>query len=80
VTTAVAVLTRELRLRDNPARHAAVSTSSQVIPCFIVGDEVLARSREHATRLAFLVDALADLDASLRGYGGALVVRRVDPR
>jgi deoxyribodipyrimidine photo-lyase len=76
MTTAVAVFTRDLRLHDNPALHAAVSTSSQVIPCFIVDDEVLARSGKHATRLAFLADALADLDASLRGLGGALVVRR----
>jgi deoxyribodipyrimidine photo-lyase len=76
MTTAVAVFTRDLRLRDNPALHAAVSTSSQVIPCFIVDDEVLARSGEHATRLAFLADALTDLDAGLRALGGALVVRR----
>jgi deoxyribodipyrimidine photo-lyase len=76
MTTALAVFTRDLRLRDNPALHAAVSTSAQVIPCFVIDDQILARFREHATRLAFLADSLADLDAGLRRLGGGLVVRR----
>jgi deoxyribodipyrimidine photo-lyase len=52
MTTAVAVFTGDLRLHDNPALHAAVSTSSQVIPCFIVDDKALARYAAHGTRLA----------------------------
>ena len=73
---ALAVFTRDLRLHDNPALHAAVTASSQVIPCFVVDDEILARYGGHANRLAFLADALAGLDAGLRRLGGALVVRR----
>src|ERR1700722_12068046 len=73
---ALAVFTRGLRLRDNPALHAAAPASSQVIPCFVVDDEILALYRGHANRLAFLADALADLDGRLSRLGGALVVRR----
>jgi deoxyribodipyrimidine photo-lyase len=76
MTTALAVFTRDLRLRDNPALHAAASTSAQVIPCFVIDDQILARFRWHATRLAFLSDSLAELDAGLRALGGALIVRR----
>jgi deoxyribodipyrimidine photo-lyase len=58
MTTALAVFTRDLRLRDNPSLHAAVATSAQVIPRFVIDDQILARFREHATRLAFLADSL----------------------
>jgi deoxyribodipyrimidine photo-lyase len=73
---ALAVFTRDLRVRDNPALHAATSASAQVIPCFVVDDEILARCGSHANRMAFLADSLAELDTSLRQLGGALVVRR----
>jgi deoxyribodipyrimidine photo-lyase len=73
---ALMIFTRDLRLHDNPALQAAISTSAQVIPCFVVDDEVLARYGSHATRLAFLADSLQDLDAGLRALGGGLVVRR----
>jgi deoxyribodipyrimidine photo-lyase len=76
MTPALAVFTRDLRLHDHPALHAAVTASSQVIPCFVIDDEILGRYGGHANRMAFLADALAGLDAGLRRLGGALVVRR----
>ncbi|HXW46958.1 MAG TPA: deoxyribodipyrimidine photo-lyase [Streptosporangiaceae bacterium] len=76
MTTGLAVFTRDLRVSDNPVLAAAASASAQVIPCFVVDESILARYGAHATRLAFLADSLADLDASLRALGGALVVRR----
>lgn len=39
-------------------------------------DAVLCTSHASPNRLQFLLDALTDLDASLRGIGGALIVRR----
>src|SRR5581483_5175372 len=70
------VFTRDLRVHDNPALAAAAVAGGEVLPLFVADDAVLARSRPHATRLAFLLGALRDLDASLRRRGGALVVRR----
>jgi len=75
VTCAVMVFTRDLRIADNPALAAAAG-SARVVPLFVFDDAVLARCHEHANRLAFLLESLHDLDQSLRGLGGALVVRR----
>jgi deoxyribodipyrimidine photo-lyase len=75
MTTALAVFTRDLRVTDNAALTAAARASPQVIPCFVVADDILARYGSHASRLAFLADSLRDLDASLRALGAALVVR-----
>jgi deoxyribodipyrimidine photo-lyase len=74
VTTSVLVFTRDLRLADNPALAAAVRTRA-VVPLFVLDEAILRRAGEHASRLGFLLDSLADLDAGLRNAGAALVVR-----
>jgi deoxyribodipyrimidine photo-lyase len=71
------VFTRDLRVADNPALCAAVTGSSAIVPLFVFDDDLLAsRFAGHQRRLRFLLESLADLDASLRARGGALVVRR----
>jgi deoxyribodipyrimidine photo-lyase len=77
MTTSVVVFTRDLRVRDNPALAAACRADT-IVPLFVLDDALLAKARPGANRLHFLVDALTDLDASLRARGGALVVRRGD--
>jgi deoxyribodipyrimidine photolyase len=73
----VLVFTRDLRVADNPALSAAVVRSSAIVPLFVLDDDLLAgRFGGHVRRLGFLLESLADLDASLRALGGALVVRR----
>ncbi len=68
---------RDLRLCDNPALHtAAVRSNGHVIPLFILDDAILRAPRTGAARTAFMIDALRDLDASLRARGSRLVVRR----
>lgn len=68
---------RDLRLRDNPALAAAAARSDgRVIPLFILDDAILHAPRTGAARIAFMIDALRDLDASLRARGSRLVVRR----
>ena len=76
MATSLAIFTRDLRLHDNPALAAATASSSHVVPVFVVDDNLIARCRAHASRLAFLVESLADLREGLRRLGGALVVRR----
>ncbi len=68
---AVVLFTRDLRIRDNPALAAATEQFDEFIPLFVFDDDLL----RSANRTAFLLDALADLRASL---GGKLVVRRGD--
>src|SRR6185437_15011466 len=70
------LFSRDLRLTDNPALSAAVAAAPEVVPLFVLDDELLARTARHASRLAFLHASLRDLDASLRDAGGALAVRR----
>jgi len=74
VRVAVMVFTRDLRVRDNPALSAAVASAESLVPLFVLDPSLpIARS---ANRLGFLFDALRDLDVSLRGRGGRLVVRQ----
>ena len=73
--TVVVLFTRDLRVHDQPGLAAAVDRAERVVPLFVLDDAVLAAFGA-PNRVAFLVDALRDLDASLRARGGALVVRR----
>lgn len=75
MTRAIVLFTRDLRVHDQAALHAAVEVSTEIVPLFVF-DEALRRS---PARDAFLRDALADLRASLRALGGDLVVRSGDP-
>ncbi|WP_027341087.1 cryptochrome/photolyase family protein [Hamadaea tsunoensis] len=73
--TAVVLFTRDLRVHDNPALHAACAAADRVVPLFVRDPSV--PSSPH--RDAFLAEALADLRASLRQRGGDLVIRTGDP-
>jgi deoxyribodipyrimidine photo-lyase len=70
------LFTRDLRLTDNPALSAAVTAAPELLPAFVLDDDLLARPTVSASRVSFLRDSLRDLDAGLRQAGGALVVRR----
>src|SRR5690348_15863041 len=69
------VLTRDLRLHDNPALHQASVRARQVVPLFVM-DPVIAAP---PNRARFLAESLAELRASLRDRGADLVLRRGDP-
>jgi len=70
---------RDLRLYDNQALHAAVSSAEQVLPLFILDDHLLKASTHASKRLAFLYEGLRRLDARLRRLGSRLLVLRGDP-
>jgi deoxyribodipyrimidine photo-lyase len=72
------VFTRDLRVHDHPGLAAAVRGADAVVPAFVLDDAILGSRFAAANRLGFLAEALADLDASLRARGAALVVRRGD--
>ena len=65
---------RDLRLRDNPALLAAFDEADEVLPLFIMDDQIAERAGAH--RRAYLAASLAALDESI---GGALHVVSGDP-
>ena len=64
-TRAIFWFRRDLRLTDNPALLAALAESDEVIPLFIMDEDVA--SRAGANRNANLVNSLRSLDDSLGG-------------
>ncbi len=78
IETALVLFNRDLRMRDNPAL-AAAARAERTVPLFVF-DEALLRSRFAApNRVAFMLEALRDLDEGLRQADGRLFVRRGDP-
>lgn len=75
MATSLVVFTRDLRIRDNPAL-AAAARAGDIVPLFVYDEVILGRHGHNAARMAFLAQALADLDDSLRSLGGRLVTRR----
>jgi deoxyribodipyrimidine photo-lyase len=65
---------RDLRLSDNPALLAAIDEADEIVPLFIMDDEIAERAGAH--RRAYLAASLAALDESL---GGSLHVISGDP-
>ena len=66
----------DLRARDN-AGLAAASTDGPVLPVFVFDDEILRHGSP--PRVAFMLDALAELREWYRDNGGDLCVARGDP-
>jgi deoxyribodipyrimidine photo-lyase len=78
IQTALVLFNRDLRVHDHPAL-AAAAKAERTVP-LLVFDERLLESRFAApNRVAFMLEALRDLDERLRRMGGRLFVRRGDP-
>lgn len=78
MSTAIVLFNRDLRLRDNPAL-AAAARAERTVPLFVLDEALLASRFAAPNRVAFMLEALRDLDASLRRVGARLYVRRGDP-
>ncbi len=60
----VRMFTRDLRVADKPALHAAVTGAAAVLPLFVLDEDMLAaRFAGYRRRLAFLLESLAGLYA-----------------
>ena len=77
MSTTVVLFTRDLRVHDHPALQAAVDRATHVVPLFVLDERLLERFGA-PSRVAFLLEALADLRQSLAERGSRLVVRRGD--
>jgi deoxyribodipyrimidine photo-lyase len=73
------LLNRDLRVHDHPALARAVREAETVVPLFVLDDAILGGPFATPNRLAFLREALSDLDDALARRGGGLVVRQGDP-
>ena len=78
MTVAIVLFTRDLRVHDNLALSAAAREAEQVVPLFVFDDAILGSDFARPNRVAFLLDALRDLNASLASRGACLVVRSGD--
>ncbi|MET0558643.1 MAG: deoxyribodipyrimidine photo-lyase [Solirubrobacterales bacterium] len=76
--TALVLFNRDLRLRDNPALTAAAK-AERTVPLFVFDDALLGSRFAAPNRVAFMLEALHDLDEGLRKAGGRLFVQRGDP-
>jgi deoxyribodipyrimidine photo-lyase len=70
------LFTCDLRVHDHAALASAAKRCEQVIPLFVLDEQLLAGSCGSPNRVAFLLDCLRDLDRSLRERGAGLVLRR----
>lgn len=67
---------RDLRIDDNAALHHALKGYGRVYCAFVFDTEILDALTERADRrVEFIWHSLQELDARLREYGGALIVR-----
>lgn len=70
---------RDLRLSDNQALNAALVHTGQVIPVFILDDNLLASKYTGKKRLSFLFSGLRALDEDLRLRGSRLIIKTGPP-
>jgi deoxyribodipyrimidine photo-lyase len=78
VRSAIVLFTRDLRIRDNLALSTATDEFEQVVPLFVFDEAILGSAFARPNRVAFLLAALRDLDASLTSRGARLVLRSGD--
>jgi len=72
--TALFWFKRDLRVEDNTGLYHAVTENKEVLPVYVLEDDILSRYKSSSKRLAFLVDALKNLDSELKRLGSYLYV------
>jgi deoxyribodipyrimidine photo-lyase len=78
VRTAIVLFTCDLRVHDNLALSTAAHEADRIVPLFVFDDAILGPAFARPNRVAFLLDALRDLDTSLSRRGARLVLRSGD--
>jgi deoxyribodipyrimidine photo-lyase len=78
VKVSLVLFNRDLRVHDNPAL-AAAARAERTLPLFVFDERILGSRFAAPNRVAFMREALLDLDELLRRAGGRLLLRRGDP-
>jgi len=67
---------RDLRTEDNTGLYHAIKESREVLPVYVLDDDILSSYPSDSKRLGFFFDALKKLDGELRELGSYLFVER----
>jgi deoxyribodipyrimidine photo-lyase len=78
IETALVLFNRDLRVHDNPAL-AAAAKAERTVPLFVFDERLLGLRLAAPNRVAFMLEALGDLDQALRKAAGRLFLRQGDP-
>ncbi|HEX6455012.1 MAG TPA: deoxyribodipyrimidine photo-lyase [Solirubrobacterales bacterium] len=78
IETALVLFNRDLRTHDHPAL-AAAAEAERTVPLFVLDERLLGSRCAVPNRVAFMLEALRDLDEALRKTGARLFVREGDP-
>jgi deoxyribodipyrimidine photo-lyase len=70
----------DLRLKDNPALHAALAASDEILPVFILDDENAGDGKMGGAARWWLHHSLTSLAASLEERGATFILKRGDAR
>src|ERR1700729_3408144 len=73
--TAVVLFTRDLRVTDNPPLWAA-SRAERTVPLFVLDGAILGSRFAAPNRVAYMREALIDLDGRLKAMDARLFLRR----
>lgn len=79
MTTAIWWMRRDLRLDDNPALEAALSSADEIIPLFILDPVLWNSDYTGEQRKAFLLENLRALHSDLDKLGSGLIIREGNP-
>lgn len=72
---ALHIFRRDLRLHDNTALQAALSSASEVVTCFVFNDAQAGKHRYRSVNgLAFMIESLEELARDIEARGGRLLV------
>lgn len=78
--TSLHIFRRDLRIYDNNALNAALTSSDQVIPCFIFDPrQIQKHSYQSSFGLKFLVESLQDLAKQIEKHDGKLFILYGNP-
>jgi cryptochrome len=79
LVTHINMLIQGLRLHDNPALQRAIAIAETVYPVFCLDPWFFEPGRVGGNRITFLLQSLADLDASLKQVQSRLIVLHGKP-
>ncbi len=70
---------RDLRVEDNTGLYHAVRESKEVLPVFILDENILEKIIRENPRIWFLADAILNLEKKLKSLGSSLLVLKGKP-
>lgn len=70
---------RDLRVEDNTGLYHAVKENKEVLPIFILDENILRRIIRENPRIGLLLDGIRNLDKKLKSFGSFLLILKGKP-